>query len=365
MEEQLGSKSETERGKRSSPDDVTVGESPEAKKMIACSKLRLEMPSDDAPALDWYKTLFMKMEEMSDTCNDLRKSLEFSQSELTKCNNDISAMQGEIDELKRTVNDLVCDKRDLTLQCKLLAESNIKTEIKMREQNLVFEGLKETHGETDNFLYRKVVDVLNYMAVFNGCGSRVPITRIQRVGSFVRGQTRPVVCHFLNYDDVQLIMKNRMQLPHMVFVREDFPVEIENRRRVLRPIFNKARKSEKYKGKCRLIYDKLVLQGKSYTVAPKNNLDTLPLELQPRRAAERENESTIVFFTLASPFSNFHDAPFIRDNVKFCCNEQYIQAKKAELFSDDETQQKIMMSSNPYEIKRLGNTVKNFVKQRW
>ena len=367
MEEQKDTKteSETEGGKRSAPDEVTIGESPEAKKMIASGRMRLEMPSDDAPALDWYKTLFMKMEEMSDTCNDLRKSLEFSQVKLTECRKDITEMQEEIDDLKRTVNVLQCDKRDLSLQCKLLAESNIKTEIRLREQNLVFEGLKETHGETDNLLYRKVVDVLNYMAVFNGCGSKVPINRIHRTGPFIRDQCRPVVCHFAKYDDVQLIMKNRMQLPHLVFVREDFPEEIENRRRVLRPIFNKARKSEKYRGKCRLMYDKLIIHGKAYTVAPKNNLNTLPLDLQPRVAAERQNENTIVFFTLSSPFSNFHDAPFFRDNNRYFCNEQYIQAKKAELFCDDETQQKIMVSSNPYEIKRLGGKVKNFVQQRW
>ena len=266
--------------KRATPDEnEATGESPEAKKPFVVSKLT--MPKDDAPAVEWYKTLFMKMEEMERKCDDLRESLEFSQGNLKDCGKDITEMKGEIQDLKDQITVLESDKRNLTVQCKLLMEDNIKTQIHMREQNLVFEGLKETYGETDNLLYKKVVDVLNYMAVFNGYGSRVPISRLHRVGSYIRGQNRPVVCHFMKYDDVQLIMRNRMQLPHMVFVREDFPSEIENRRRVLRPIYNKARKMDKYRGKCRLVYDKLLINGKAYTVEPKNNLDSLPHDLNP------------------------------------------------------------------------------------
>jgi ribA/ribD-fused uncharacterized protein len=160
-------------------------------------------------------------------------------------------------------------------------------------------------------------------------------------------------------------MSNRAQLPDKVFVREDFPAEIEDRRRILRPIFNKAKNMSEFKGKCRLTYDKLILQGRAFTVAPMNNLDKLPACLHPRASAEKQNANTVVFFTQGSPFSNFHAAPFMRDRIQFVCNEQYIQAKKAEMFDDDETRSKIMQTSNPYEMKSLGKFVKNFVRQRW
>ena len=274
-------------------------------------------------------------------------------------------MKDEIQDLKDQIVVLDSDKRDLVAQCKRLMENNIKTEIHLREQNVVFDGIKETFGETDNLLYKKIVDVLNYMAVFNGCGAHVPVAKLHRVGPYIRGQNRSVVCHFIKYDDVQLIMRNRMQLPHMVFVREDFPTEIENRRRVLRPIYNKARKLEKYRGKCRLTYDKLIINGKAYTVEPKNNLDSLPPELNPRATAEKENDNAIVFFTLGSPFSNFKTAPFYKDNQRYFCNEQYIQSKKAQMFNDDDADDKIMRSTNPYEIKKIGGFVKNFIRQKW
>lgn len=214
-------------------------------------------------------------------------------------------------------------------------------------------------------LYQKLVHVFNHMFVFNGYGSKVAISKLHRVGPYVKGQNRPVVVHFMRHSDVELILNNRSQLPKDVYVREDYPPEVESRRRVLRPILTKAKKMDAYKGKCRLVHDKLILKGKTYTVEPINNLNGLPAELCPRSLAEKENDNVIVFFSQGSPLSNFHYAPFTVNNVNYTSNEQYIQASKAQLFDDDKTHAKIMQTSNPYDIKKLGNEVKNFVKQRW
>ena len=35
------------------------------------------------------------------------------------------------------------------------------------------------------------------------------------------------------------------------------------------------------------------------------------------------------------------------------------------MFNDDEADEKIMKSTNPYEIKAIGGSVKNFIRQRW
>jgi hypothetical protein len=91
-----------------------------------------------------------------------------------------------------------------------------------------------------------------------------------------------------------------------VYVREDYPPEVESRRRVLRPILTKAKKMEAYKGKCRLSHDKLIVKLKTFTVEPINNLDKLPADLSPRSSAERENDNVIVFFTQGSPLFIMH-----------------------------------------------------------
>ena len=63
--------------------------------------------------------------------------------------------------------------------------------------------------------------------------------------------------------------------------------------------------------------------------------------------------------------SNWYPCEFIVDNVKYWCTEQYMMAKKAELFGDSEVQAEIMASKNQKEIKDLGRKVHNFDGTVW
>ena len=348
--------------------DIT-GESPEAKRPVisdspdvkaTIEKLShiVELPDDNAPNHVWFKAIFAKLDEF-------QKVIKFQSEELSDIKGEVKQMQDDFVDVKARLTLLEDENVQLKLENQAIQEQNLQNDIRRRELNLIFEGIIDCQNESPNFLYRKFVDVLNHMEVFNKCGQRVAITRIQRLGPPQRDRCRPVLCNFLRYDDVQLVLRNRGQLPNNVYAREDFPDEIEERRRILRPIFNRARKSTKYKGKCRLTRDKLVILGQTYTVRPKNNLDKLPPDLNPRKSAERENENVLAFFTQGSPFSNFHSCKFVKNNTTYTCAEQYIQAMKAQLFNDDATHYKIMHTSSPYEMKYLGGRVSNFVGQAW
>lgn len=63
--------------------------------------------------------------------------------------------------------------------------------------------------------------------------------------------------------------------------------------------------------------------------------------------------------------SNWLPCKFIVDNVEYWCTEQYMMAKKAELFGDSEVQSEIMSSKNQKEIKDLGRKVHNFDSELW
>jgi len=65
------------------------------------------------------------------------------------------------------------------------------------------------------------------------------------------------------------------------------------------------------------------------------------------------------------PFSQWYPSLFEVEGVKYNCTEQYMMAKKAGLFGDEEAQLKIMASNDPREQKRIGRTVKGFVAERW
>ena len=49
------------------------------------------------------------------------------------------------------------------------------------------------------------------------------------------------------------------------------------------------------KGKCKLKWDTPYIDGRTYIVAPKNNLKELPDEISPRKACEKSNTDTLGF----------------------------------------------------------------------
>ena len=93
----------------------------------------------------------------------------------------------------------------------------------------------------------------------------------------------------------------------------------------------------------------LVVEGDEFTV------DTVPTQYL---SSTKSNDKKVLFFGKASVFSNFHSAEFTKDNQSYSCCEQYIQSKKAELFSDDTTAHKIILTSDLVVMKRLGKHTK-------
>lgn len=71
-------------------------------------------------------------------------------------------------------------------------------------------------------------------------------------------------------------------------------------------------------------------------------------------------------FFWGGPFSQWYPSTFIDDNgVMYNCCEQYMMAKKAEVFNDTETYDLIMKETDPKLQKKLGREVKNFDTHTW
>ncbi|KAL3869984.1 hypothetical protein ACJMK2_042602 [Sinanodonta woodiana] len=71
------------------------------------------------------------------------------------------------------------------------------------------------------------------------------------------------------------------------------------------------------------------------------------------------------FWHKESPFSQWHDSPFVKDDWSFVTAEQYMMLSKAVLFRDYEIAEKIMREKNPQQQKKLGRQVKHFSEERW
>ena len=64
-------------------------------------------------------------------------------------------------------------------------------------------------------------------------------------------------------------------------------------------------------------------------------------------------------------FSQWYPSKFIVGGKEYQYAEQFMMAKKAELFNDTEILYQIMTSSNPQTIKKLGREVKHFDPAVW
>ena len=81
----------------------------------------------------------------------------------------------------------------------------------------------------------------------------------------------------------------------------------------------KMKSLPQYREKSRLEGDRLVINGKCYGV---DEILNLPPDLAAYRAAEKSNDTHIVFSSELSPYSNFHPSPFIVNGQKFHSHEQ-------------------------------------------
>jgi hypothetical protein len=72
-----------------------------------------------------------------------------------------------------------------------------------------------------------------------------------------------------------------------------------------------------------------------------------------------------LFFTDASPFSQWYRCSFTVGEATFNCAEQFMMHGKAKLFDDPETAALILAADHPREHKALGRKVKRFDDKRW
>ena len=120
-------------------------------------------------------------------------------------------------------------------------------------------------------------------------------------------------------------------------MEEDFPEEIEKKRRVLKPIVNKANSivvNGKRKYQASLHIDKLKVNGKTYST---DTTCKLPEDIHPTVVYTPTNNGITAFFSGQSPFSNHHLAPQTVNYTVFNCNVQFYMFEKANTFKDYET----------------------------
>ena len=92
-----------------------------------------------------------------------------------------------------------------------------------------------------------------------------------------------------------------------IYVTEDFPVDIARKRNKMRPILKAASRFPEYEKNISMKNEKLVLNGKLFTV---DDLHTLPEAINPRTLSEVRVDDTMIFGGILSNTTS--SATFLR-----------------------------------------------------
>lgn len=350
---------------RSSNSDADSEIKQPKKQLKSCEVPVFKMPNDDAPQIEWNKFMCKQMLSMNSTIQELMKSAEFACAQSKQVLDLSNSLNKKLNSTQLALNNERRENERLSREMSEMKEKLIRTECYQRRQNIIFDGFAEVRGETDHACYNKVVGALADIEDIGSYAPMIKISRCHRLGPYMKGRTRGIICHIHWFGDKNLILDHRMELPENVTVREDFPPEVEQRRKQLYPILRAARSTEKYRGRCRLAVDKLIIAGRAYTAGPQNNLHDLPSDLHPTKVSQKCDDNITVFYGQNHPFSNFHETRIRVDNIVYNCAEQYVQSKKCALFDDDIGQSRVMKTNNAYDMRKIGSRVKNYDAQTW
>ena len=271
----------------------------------------------------------------------------------------------EITQLKNSQSELYRKCLKFEMENDKLKKRIEKLESTMLEGNLIMHGLKEDEWELEENRRERIyhaiastVDADDRRARLDIARS-IPIRTTTRLGKYKAGKNCPISIAFEKKSHADVLFESKSWLPCGVYIDQEYTPEIEGQQKLLQPILKLARGIEKYQGKCKLVDNYLVIQGKRYGT---HDLHLLPSELSGFHVSSRSdaNRTVHAFFGELSPFNNFHRAPFNHKGISFFCTEQFIKLKKALLFNDKDTMDKILISTNPLECKDLGKNVKGY-----
>lgn len=318
----------------------------------------------DSDAPKWAKDLITSVQQLKSEIKKISALSEDTQKAINKVIDNNTSLTRNVNKLSEKVVHLEIEGNLLRSENSELKEKLLLLEFHQRRNNLVFTGIEESASSESGFdCYNKVMQCISNIPDLNL--SSIRIDRCHRLGPKIPNRHRDIIAKFNWYGDLVDIMRGRQYLPDHIYVNEDYPEEWLDRRALLRPIYKSAVNRADFRYKVQMVRDKLIIDGKAYTVAPVNNLHKLPKEIIPSDSCERKDSNTIAFLGPHSVFSNFHQATLTDGGVKYNCAEQMVQAEKAALFHDKNSLEKIMKASNPYKIKSIGGRIRGFDRQIW
>ena len=261
--------------------------------------------------------------EVSEELHKIETSLIQHKEEITP------QLKRDIQENKVHILCIVAENTCLKRENTVLKEQLSQIKQNQLKNNVIITGIPEQQWETYNTTKQRVRDTIasalkssndEERQVNTVAAQYTEITYCTCIGRYRPGKYRPISVTFQHQEDKEMLMSGKSNLPPGLYVNHEYPPLIKWNRDRLRPILYLAKNSPRYKDKCRLENDTLILDGNKYTI---DDITTLPEEVAAYKSAQKVDENRLAFHSEFSPFINFHKSPFIWNHYNFHCAQQF------------------------------------------
>ena len=222
-----------------------------------------------------------KIGEIKQTLSALMRRVDHSEREITEIKTNTRMLESNVEKLgevfdtivdkcdanneaitqiKQKVNNLESMSAENKCDCanKLAELQEGITDLRCRsmKNNLIFSGIKYNPNENcealiHDFIYRELN--ITY---------RVALGNIHRFGKPGLNGARPIVARFIYRRELEHVLQNARNLKGKPFgISEQFPAEIERKRKELYPVMKKAKQDGQ---SAKMVRDKLFINGKLY-----------------------------------------------------------------------------------------------------
>lgn len=185
---------------------------------------------------------------------DIGKSLEFAHAQ-------IETLQKSNRELSSTVRTLTNQMSTITAENKQLKETLLDLQTRSMRDNLIFTGLQETAAENTENVIKDFMKT--QLKILPDTVSNITFHRVHRFGkTSANNKHRPIVAKFEHFQHKLLIQKSGKELKGTHFgINEQYPKEINERRKVLYPIMKEHRRKDI---RASLVVDRLYINGQLF-----------------------------------------------------------------------------------------------------
>ncbi|CAC5380625.1 unnamed protein product [Mytilus coruscus] len=205
-----------------------------------------------------------------------------------------------INKLFKNLSELSDQRQECNCQTGLenMKEKVLDLQCRSMKNNLVFTGLYNVRDENTEKLLRCFLN--NEL----GIDYKIEFGNVHRFGRY-QGGGRPIVARFLYHCDLQYVLDNAYRLRNTRYgIKQQFPKEIEDRRRKLYPIMKEAKRNRKI---ATLVRDRLFIDNELYQIPDDAEIADIPYQdgsLPTRQGGSsslRQSDATPQRLSYASP----------------------------------------------------------------